>query len=47
MKIVYNSLKKKPAECLKQEDKGLRESYGKKVDFVDFDSLKPILEAVR
>ncbi len=47
MKIVYNSLKNKPAECLKQEDKGLRESYGKKVDFVDFDSLKPILEAVR
>ncbi len=43
MKMLYRSLKNKPVESLTQEDKELIETYNKKVDFVDYDSLKQIL----
>ena len=42
MKLVYHSLKSKPAESLTQEDKAFIETYNKKVNFVDYDSLKRI-----
>lgn len=44
MKMLYHSLKNKPVESLTQEDKTLIETYNKKVDFVDYDSLKQIVE---
>ena len=44
MKMLYHSLKSKPAESLTQEDKTFIETYNKKVDFVDYDSLKQIAE---
>ena len=47
MKMLYHSLKNKPFESLTQEDKALIETYNKKVDFVDYDSLKQIINAVR
>ena len=42
MKMVYHSLKSKPAESLTQEDKLFIETYNKKTDFVDYASLKLI-----
>lgn len=42
--MLMHSLKSKPAESLTQEDKTLIETYNKKVDFVDYDSLKQIAE---
>ena len=47
MKLVYHSLKSKPAESLTQEDKAFIETYNKKVDYVDYDSLKQIAEATQ
>ena len=44
MKMLYHSLKSKPAESLTQEDKALMETYNKKVNFADYDSLKQIAE---
>ena len=46
MKMLYHSLKNKPVESLTQEDKALIETYNKKVDFVDYDSLKQIVEMI-
>lgn len=47
MKMLYHSLKNKPVESLMQEDKALIETYNKKVDFVDYDSLKQIVEVTQ
>ena len=47
MKMLYHSLKNKPVESLTQEDKALIETYNKKVDFVDYDSLKQIVEVIQ
>ena len=46
MKMLYHSLKNKPFESLTQEDKEFIETYNKKVDFVDYDSLKQIIDAL-
>lgn len=46
MKMLYLSLKDKPVEELTVEDKALIETYNTKVDFVDYHSLEPIVEAV-
>ena len=47
MKMVYRSVKSKPTESLTQEDKAFIETYNKKVDFVDYDSLNQIAEAIQ
>ena len=47
MKMVYHSLESKPVESLTQEDKAFIETYNKKADFVDYDSLKQIAEAIQ
>lgn len=47
MKMVYHSLKSKPVESLTQEDKAFIETYNKKVDFMDYNSLKQIAEAIQ
>ena len=47
MKMLYHALKNKPVENLTQEDKALIETYNKKVDFVDYHSLKQIVEAIQ
>ncbi len=46
MRMLYHFLKKKPVENLSQEDKGFIETYNKTVDFVDFNSLKQIADAI-
>ena len=45
--MLYHALKNKPVENLTQEDKALIETYNKKVDFVDYHSLKQIVEAIQ
>lgn len=47
MKMLYHSLKNKPVESLTQEDQTLIETYNKKVDFVDYDALKQIVEVIQ
>ena len=47
MKMVYHSIKNKPTESLTQEDKAFIETYNKKADFVDYDSLNQIAEAIQ
>ena len=47
MKMMFSYLKKKPAEELTGEDKAMMETYNQKISFVDYDSLKPIAEAIR
>lgn len=47
MALLCRSLRSKPSEEWSAEDRALMETYGKQVDFVDFDSLKPILENIQ
>lgn len=44
MKLLYNKAKKLPEEKLTPEMKEMIETYNTKVDFTDYDSLKPIME---
>ena len=43
MKFIHGRLSKMPEEELNSEAKIILETYGKKVDFVDYDSLKVIV----
>ena len=47
MKMLYRSIKNKPIKNFTQEDKEFIETYNKKVDFVDYDSLKQIVKAIQ
>ena len=46
MKMLYHSIKDTPVEKLTAEDKTLIETYNTKVDFVDYHSLKQIIEVI-
>ena len=43
MKFMHGKLARMPEEELNAESKIILETYGKKVDYVDFDSLQPIV----
>ena len=43
MKFMHGKLARMPKEELNAESKTILETYGKKVDYVDFDSLQPIV----
>ena len=47
MVLLHRSLQKKPAEEWSEEDKALMETYGKQADFVDFASLRPIINEIQ
>lgn len=47
MKLLYQSVKRKPAEEIKAEDRVFIETYNKQVDFTDFDALNPIVKAMK
>ncbi len=47
MALLHRSLQKKPAEEWSEEDKALMETYGKRADFVDFASLRPIINEMQ
>lgn len=46
MKLLYHQLKKLPPEEWNEETRGLIETYGRTVDFVDFESLNELEEAL-
>ena len=47
MALLHRSLQKKPAEEWNEEDRALMETYGKRADFVDFASLRPIVNEIQ
>ena len=47
MALLHRSLQKKPAEEWSEEDRALIETYGKQADFVDFASLRPMIEEIQ
>lgn len=47
MSLLYRSLKNRPSGEWSAEDRALMETYGKQVDFVDFDTLQPVVERIR
>lgn len=47
MKLVYNKAKKIPEEERNAELEAMIETYNKEVDFVDFDALDKIIEALK
>ncbi|MBR3160654.1 MAG: hypothetical protein IKG18_18715 [Atopobiaceae bacterium] len=46
MKLLYNKAKNLPEEQKNAEVRAMIETYGKRVSFVDFDSLDPIVAAL-
>ena len=47
MALLHLSLQKKPAEEWSEEDRALMETYGKQADFVDFVSLRLIINEMQ
>ena len=47
MAMLHRCLKNKPVAQWSDEDRLLMETYGKQVDFVDFDALQPIIEELQ
>ena len=47
MKMFHSMLLKKPESELTADAKAVLETYGKQVDYVDFDGLKPIVEIIK
>ena len=46
MKMFHSMMLKKPESELTADAKAMLETYGKQVDFVDYDGLKPIIEII-
>ena len=46
MSMLHSKTAKMPKEKLNAESRALVETYGKKVDFIDFDKLNPIVRAI-
>lgn len=46
MSFVYKKAKNIPEKQRTAEDRGMIETYNQKVDFVDYDSLNPIIECI-
>jgi len=47
MRILYNKIKSLPEEKKTAEDKTMIDSYNKKVNFVDFSSLKNMIDKIK
>ena len=47
MALLYHSVRKMPPEKQTAEDRALMETYGKQVDFTDFNTLEPIVEEIQ
>ena len=47
MALLHRSLQKKSAEEWNEEDRALMETYGKRADFSDFASLRPIVNEIQ
>ena len=46
MNLLYKSVKKEPPERQTPENRAIIETFNKKVDFTDFEALKPIAQAM-
>ena len=46
MKLMYSQASKLPEDQLNAELKGVLATYGQKVDYVDFDTLKPMVDSI-
>jgi menaquinone-dependent protoporphyrinogen IX oxidase len=46
MAMLYRQVKKRPEDQLKAEDKMMLETYNQVVDFVDYNSLDPIVDLI-
>ena len=46
MKLMYSQAIKTPDDKLTAEARAIKETYGQAIDFVNFDTLKPVLEAL-
>ena len=46
MSLLHSKVAKMPKEELNAETKAMLETYGQVVDFVDFDTLNPIIAAI-
>jgi hypothetical protein len=46
MKFMHSKLARMPKEELNAESKIILETYGKKVDYVDFNTLQPIVNSL-
>lgn len=46
MTLLYNKARRLPEEKKTAETRAMVETFNRKVDFVDFDSLRPIVEAI-
>lgn len=47
MALLYRSLRSIPAEKQTAENRALIETYGRHVDFTDFNSLEPIIREIQ
>lgn len=47
MKLLYQAIKRTPIEKQSAENRAMIETYGKQVNFVDFNALDAILEEIR
>lgn len=47
MALLYQSLCKTPADKRTAENRAMIETYGKKVDFTDYDTLAPIIQEIQ
>lgn len=47
MSLLYKKVKKLPEEEQNAEIRAMIETFGKKVDFIDFSALQPLLDAVK
>lgn len=47
MKMLVTYLKKQPSEKRDAQTQMMLDTYGQKIDFVDFDTLHPIIEAMK
>lgn len=47
MSLLYHRIKKQDAEILSAEDRAFLETYQKKVDFVDWNQLEPVLKQIQ
>ena len=46
MTLLYNKARRLPEEKKTAEIRAMIETFNQKVDFVDFDSLRPVVEAI-
>ena len=46
MSFMHHRLSKMPEDKLNAESKTILETYGKTVDYVDFDTLQPIVDSL-